>query len=258
MASLKHVSACEYNPFEAIKTNVIGTQNVIDVAINEEVDKVIFTSSDKAINPYNVMGATKLLAERLITAANYYKGLRKTVFSSVRFGNVLGSGGSIFPIFKTQIQRGGPITLTDPKMTRFVMSVSQVISLLFKATGMAQGGEVFILKMPALKILNLAEVMIEAFSNRYGFSKDKIEIKIIGRKPGEKLFEELMTQTEAERSLETKEMFIVLPEIIELSHIDKSHYPTAKPAQLRSYRSDDAKILTKLEIGDMLREGGLL
>jgi len=103
-AALKHVQACEYNPFEAVKTNVIGTQNLIDVAIDEEVEKVIFTSSDKAVNPTNVMGATKLLAERLITSANYYKGARKTVFSSVRFGNVLGSRGSVIPLFKNQIE----------------------------------------------------------------------------------------------------------------------------------------------------------
>jgi FlaA1/EpsC-like NDP-sugar epimerase len=103
-AALKHVEACEYNPFEAIKTNVLGTQNVIDVAIEEEVSKVIFTSSDKAVNPTNVMGTTKLMCERLMTAANYYRGLRKIAFSSVRFGNVVGSSGSVTPLFKTQIQ----------------------------------------------------------------------------------------------------------------------------------------------------------
>ena len=167
-AALKHVLACEYNPFEAVKTNVIGTQNLIDVCIDEEVEKVIFTSSDKAVNPTNVMGATKLLAERLITSANYYKGARKTIFSSVRFGNVLGSRGSVIPLFKTQIAKGGPVTITDKEMTRFIMSMCDAINLLFKATEIAQGGEIFVFKMDAIKITDLAEVMIEELAQKYG------------------------------------------------------------------------------------------
>ena len=151
-AALKHVEACEYNPFEAIKTNVLGTQNVIDVAIEEEVSKVIFTSSDKAVNPTNVMGTTKLMCERLMTAANYYRGRRDIVFSSVRFGNVVGSSGSVTPLFKSQIQAGGPLTVTNPNMTRFIMPMSQALELLFKATETAQGGEVFVFKMPAVKV----------------------------------------------------------------------------------------------------------
>ena len=140
-AALKHVEACEYNPFEAIKTNVLGTQNVIDVCIEKEVSKVIFTSSDKAVNPTNVMGTTKLVGERLITAANYYKGKRDIVFSSVRFGNVIGSRGSAVPLFKNQIQAGGPLTVTDPNMTRFIMSMPRALELLCKATKLTQGGD---------------------------------------------------------------------------------------------------------------------
>jgi len=143
-AALKHVLACEYNPFEGVKTNVIGIQNLISVCIDEEVEKVIFTSSDKAVNPTNVMGATKLLAERLMTSANYYKGTRRTIFSSVRFGNVLGSRGSVIPLFKKQIEAGGPVTLTNKEMTRFIMPMRDAINLLFKATELAQGGEIFI------------------------------------------------------------------------------------------------------------------
>jgi FlaA1/EpsC-like NDP-sugar epimerase len=244
-AALKHVEECEYNPFEAVKTNVIGTQNVIDVAIQEEVEKVIFTSSDKAVNPTNVMGATKLLCERLITAANYYKGARRSVFSSVRFGNVVGSSGSVIPVFLNQIKRGGPVTLTDPNMTRFIMSGGQAIELLIKATELARGGEIFIFKMHAIRISDLAEVMIEKFG------RGRVEVKIVGRKPGEKLYEELMTETEAERALETEEMFIVLPEMKELLSTS-FEYPGARKAEAKSYRSCDCEPLSRKHIEGML------
>jgi len=252
-ASFKHVFSCEYNPFEAVKTNVIGTQNIIDVAMSEEVEKFVFTSSDKAVNPTNVMGATKLLAERLVTAANHYKGPRKTVFFSVRFGNVLGSRGSVIRLFKKQIQKGGPLTITDLNMTRFVMSISQAVSLLFKSTSIAQGGEVFIFKMPAVRILKIAQVMIEELGPVYGYKADEIQLKRIGKKPGEKLYEELITQSEAERSLETRDMFIVLPEIREDLLIDTSRYPNAKHTKLTSYTSNDARFLTEREIKRLLQ-----
>lgn len=256
-AALKHVESCEYNPFEAVKTNVVGTQNVIDVAIEEGVGKVIFTSSDKAVNPTNVMGATKLLCERLITAANYYKGARKIVFSSVRFGNVIGSRGSVTPLFKEQIQAGGPLTVTNPNMTRFVMLMSRALELLFKATEMAQGGEVFIFKMPAVKVSDLAKTMVESIAPRCGHPPENIKIKVTGSKPGEKMYEELMTEDESKRALETKEMFIVLPEMKELSS-KKFRYPGARLAMSRNYRSNDAELLTKEEIKSMLLKGRLL
>jgi UDP-N-acetylglucosamine 4,6-dehydratase len=244
-ASLKHVEECEYNPFEAVKTNVVGTQNIIDVAIQEEVERVIFTSSDKAVNPTNVMGATKLLCERLITAANYYKGARRSIFSSVRFGNVVGSSGSVIPVFLEQIRKGGPVTLTDPNMTRFIMSGDQAIELLIKATELAKGGEIFIFKMQSIKIQDLAQVMIEKFG------KERVEVKVIGRKPGEKLYEELMTESEAERALETEDMFIVLPEMRELLSM-RFEYPGARKAEVKSYRSCDCELLSKEQIKRML------
>ena len=255
-AALKHVVACEYNPFEAIKTNVLGTQNVIDVSIEEGVNKVIFTSSDKAVNPTNVMGTTKLMCERLMTAANYYRGPRDIAFSSVRFGNVIGSRGSVTPLFKAQIQEGGPLTVTNPNMTRFIMPMSQALELLFKATQLAQGGEVFVFKMSAAKVSDLASAMI-TLAPKWGHSPSKIKIKVVGSKPGEKMYEELMTDEEARRALEIKDMFIILPEMKEL--LDKKlRYPGAKPAKVRSYKSSDAKLLTKEEIKKMLREGRLL
>ena len=257
-AALKHVMGCEYNPFEAVKTNVIGIQNLIDVAMDEEVEKVIFTSSDKAVNPTNVMGATKLLAERLITSANYYKGARKTIFSSVRFGNVLGSRGSVIPLFKKQIRKGGPVTITDKKMTRFIMSMRDAINLLFKATEIAQRGEIFVFKMDAIKITDLAEVMVEELAQKYGYTPDEIKIAIIGNKPGEKLYEELMTEDEARRALETKDMFIVLPVMKELSDIDKSYYPLTSQAENKAYTSKDTEHLAKEEIKEILYRENLL
>jgi len=258
-AALKHVLACEYNPFEAVKTNVIGIQNLIDVAMDEEVEKVVFTSSDKAVNPTNVMGATKLLAERLITSANYYKGARKTIFSSVRFGNVLGSRGSIIPLFKKQIEHGGPVTITNIEMTRFIMPMREAIDLLFKATGLAQRGEIFVFKMKALKITDLAEVMIDELAQNCGYSPNEIKMKIIGTKPGEKLYEELMTEDEARRALESEDMFIVLPEMKELSHIDKYSYPSVSEiAEVKAYTSKDVKHLTREEIKEILYQENLI
>ena len=175
-AALKHVPFCEYNPFEAIKTNVIGTQNVLEASLNSEVQSVISISTDKAVNPVSTMGATKLLSEKLVIDANYYKGNRKTIFISVRFGNVIDSRGSVFPFFAEQIKRGGPVTITDSRMTRFIMSPSQVINLLFRTTGMALGGEIFILKMPSLKISDLAEAMIDELAPKYGYQPSQIEL----------------------------------------------------------------------------------
>ncbi len=255
-AALKHVLACEYNPFEGVKTNVIGIQNLIGVCIDEEVEKVIFTSSDKAVNPTNVMGATKLLAERLMTSANYYKGTRRTIFSSVRFGNVLGSRGSVIPLFKKQIEQGGPVTLTNKEMTRFIMPMRDAINLLFKATELAQGGEIFIFKMAAIRIPDLAEVMVEELAQKYGQSQNALKMEIIGTKPGEKLYEELMTEDEAKRALETEDMFIVPPELEDLSLVDKNSYDSE--AESKAYTSKDEKPLSKEEIKEFLYRENLL
>ena len=203
------------------------------------------------------MGTTKLMCERLMTAANYYRGPRDVVFSSVRFGNVIGSRGSVTPLFKTQIQIGGPLTVTNPNMTRFIMPMSQALELLFKATQIARGGEVFVFKMSAVKVSDLANAMIESIAPQCGYSPSKIKIKTVGSKPGEKMYEELMTGEEARRALETKDMFIILPEMKELLDT-KFRYPGAKPSKVRSYKSNDAKLLAKEEIKRMLREGRLL
>jgi len=257
-AALKHVMACEYNPFEAVKTNILGIQNVIDAAIANYVEKIIFTSSDKAVNPSNTMGATKLLAERLMTAANYYKGKRNCTFSSVRFGNVMGSRGSVIPLFEQQIKAGGPVTVTDMEMSRFMMSMSQAVELVFMSVELAQGGEVFIFKMPTVNIMDLAEVLVEELAPQYGHNVEDIDVKIIGTIPGEKMYEELMTEDEATRSLEREDMFIIAPLIMDgLSKYDGSAYD-ATPIQSKDYVSKDVVPLTKDEIRAILKSDGII
>jgi len=210
-AALKHVNACEINPIEAVKTNILGTQNVIEAAMLNKVRKVILTSSDKAVNPANTMGVTKLMAEKLMTAANFTRGAGSTVFASVRFGNVMGSRGSVIPIFKEQIQRGGPVTVTDPEMTRFIMDNEEAVELLFKAMEMARGGEIFVAKMPVIRLGDLVEVMVEEIAPRVGLGAEKIEIKVTGAKRGEKVYEELASEDEIGRLEEKDSLLIIRP-----------------------------------------------
>ncbi len=210
-AALKHVVLCERSPFEAVQTNIHGVQNVIMAAIENHVEKVIFTSSDKAVNPTNVMGTSKLMGERLITAANSNNFANNTIFASTRFGNVLGSSGSVIPIFQKQIEKGGPVTLTDSNMTRFIMSIEEAARLVIDSASVAKGGEVFVTKMPVVKISDLAEVMINELAAEYGYKPDQIEITEIGVKPGEKLYEELMSHEETRRAVELDQYFTVLP-----------------------------------------------
>jgi len=210
LAAMKHVPACEYNPFEAVQTNVVGTQNVIQSAIVNNVRKVLFTSSDKAISPTNTYGATKLMGERLISAAEYQKGPKSTIFASVRFGNVMGSRGSVIPLFKRQILECGKITVTNRNMIRYMMTPSQAIQLLLEANHISKGGEVFVLKMPLVKLSDLYEVVIEEISIRHAISR-KVMIEEVGLRPGEKLQEELMTIDELNKVIETKYMYIIPP-----------------------------------------------
>ena len=243
-AALKHVLACEYNPFEALKTNILGTQNLIEAAIKTSVKKVILTSTDKAANPCNTMGVSKLMAERLFTAANYYKGKHKTVFATIRLGNVLGSRGSIIPIVERQIKDNGPITITDYKMTRFVMTLDQALKLIFTVTQCARGGEIFISKMKVMRICDLIKEMIKGKS---------IRIKEIGLQPGEKLYEELLTDEEGMRALENEDMFIVLPPPNPLWN-KKYYYPGARKVKKAIYISKDEKSLSPKEIRMMLKK----
>jgi UDP-N-acetylglucosamine 4,6-dehydratase len=248
-AALKHVPLCEYNPFEAIKTNVIGTQNLLEVAIDEGVEKVITISTDKAVNPVNVMGATKLLAERLTIAANYYRGLKKTVFSCVRFGNVLASRGSVVQTFEKQIRKCGPVTLTDSEMVRFVMSMDRAVDLVLKAAQIAKGEEIFIFKMPALRITDLAEVMIKKIAPTCGYKPEDVGTRLIGKRKGEKLYEELMTEEEAFNAFETEDMLLVLPQNPQTASHSRIGF---KKVALRRYTSKDTTLLTKKQVRDLL------
>ncbi|PIU15336.1 hypothetical protein COT20_01825 [bacterium (Candidatus Gribaldobacteria) CG08_land_8_20_14_0_20_39_15] len=208
-AALKHVAMCEFNPSEAVATNVIGTQNLITAARENGVKRFISISTDKAVNPINTMGATKLLSEKLIQNAPV--GDCQTMFSCVRFGNVLNSDASVIPIFRQQIAKGGPLTITAPQMVRFFMSIPQAINLVLTVARVMKGREIFILKMGAMKITDLAEVMIEDLAEHFGYNPKKIKIKIIGVRPGEKIYESLLTEEEARDVDEQKDMFILRP-----------------------------------------------
>jgi UDP-N-acetylglucosamine 4,6-dehydratase len=208
-AAMKHVPAAEFNPFEATETNVRGTQNVVEAAIDSGVEKVLAISTDKAVDPTNVMGATKLLAERLMSAAESYKGPSPTHFASVRFGNVIGSRGSIVPLVRDQVARGGPVTVTEPEMTRYLMPLADAVQLCLEAMSRMTGGEVFILKMPRVRVGDLVETLIEAYAPKFGFRASDIVVETIGARSGEKVHEVLMSASEARRAHLIGPMFVV-------------------------------------------------
>lgn len=258
-AALKHVVLCERSPFEAIQTNILGVKNIINAATANNVEKVIFTSSDKAVNPTNVMGTSKLMGERILTAANSNLRDSSTIFASTRFGNVLGSRGSVIPIFKEQIKDGGPVTLTDPEMTRFIMSIEQAVQLVINSAKIARGGCVFITKMPVIKIKDLAEVMIEELSPVYGLDPDKIKINIIGTKPGEKMYEELMSDEETRRAMELENYFVVKPAFESLyREIDYSYDDIVSQTVTNPYHSGNEETLTKSALKEFLITNKLL
>jgi len=246
LAAMKHVEVCEYNPFEATKTNIEGLQNVIHTAQEKNVERFIFSSTDKAVSPSSVMGMTKLLGERLISLANYYKGSKRTVFSSVRFGNVVGSSGSVVPLFRKQIKRGGPLTITDKNMTRFVITMQEAVDLIYSAIKLAKGGETFVWKMRPFKVIDLAGVMLE----EYGSGK-KIDIKIIGIGKGEKMYEEILTEEELLHTVELDNLYIISPLIDHLNVGRK--YSSAKSIKNPVIISNKGSYLTITEIEKLLK-----
>jgi len=258
-AAFKHVIMCERSPMEAVQTNILGVQNVIYAAAESNVERVIFTSSDKAVNPTNVMGTSKLMGERLMTAANSNIGDGGPIFASTRFGNVLGSRGSVIPIFREQISRGGPVTLTAPSMTRFIMSIHAAVRLVIESGCLARGGEVFITKMPAIRIQDLAQVMIRELAPPYGYEPEDVRIKIIGTKPGEKMYEELMNDEETRRVFELEQYFVVLPAFTCLYRNIAYDYPRliARGAD-RPYNSANQAPLNQAELLDFLVSNRLL
>jgi UDP-N-acetylglucosamine 4,6-dehydratase len=198
-AALKQVPACEYNPMEAIKTNILGSSNVIEAALDARVEKVMALSTDKAVSPVNLYGTTKLAAEKLFVQSNAYAAGTATRFSCVRYGNVVGSRGSVIPIFIKQ-RHNGKLTITDPRMTRFWLTLEQGVQFVIHCTEKMQGGEVFVPKIPSTRIIDLAQVIAP-----------QAEIDVIGIRPGEKLHEVLINEDEARSTIELEDMFVVQP-----------------------------------------------
>lgn len=258
-AAFKHVILCERSPFEAVQTNILGVQNIISAAYENKVERVVFTSSDKAVNPTSVMGTSKLMGERLFTAANSNQHGTGPIFISTRFGNVLGSRGSVIPIFREQISGGGPVTVTDPGMTRFIMSIKEAVRLVIESIFLAKGGEVLITKMPVIRIQDLAEVMIQELAPVYGHKPENISLNVSGVKPGEKMYEELMNVEETRRAWELDRYFVVLPAFTNLYRKVVYDYPGALSKEIiKPYNSSNEKSLTQNELAVFLKENRLL
>jgi len=199
-AAMKHVGACEYNPFEAVKTNIHGAQNIIEAAIDCGVEQVIALSTDKAASPLNLYGATKLASDKLFVAANSYVGEKNTRFSVVRYGNVVGSRGSVVPFFK-KIKSTGIVPITDDRMTRFWITLDQGVKFVLDSLERMHGGEIFVPKIPSMKVTDLAEAIAP-----------ECEIEIVGIRPGEKLHEAMITEDDARQTLEYDTYFVIQPE----------------------------------------------
>jgi FlaA1/EpsC-like NDP-sugar epimerase len=245
-AALKHVDFCESNPYEAIYTNIIGAQTVIDCAIRNRVSRFVYVGTDKAVNPISTMGATKLLGEKLTASAS--RSSKKTIFSCVRFGNVLGSRGSVLRIFERQVRDEESMTVTNPEMTRFIMLPSEAAKLVLRAAEVARSGEILVLKMPAVRIGDLAEVSREFFARLFRKQPDRIRIKFVGSNPGEKLHEELITPAEGFRVHVKSDFYIIRPESARDRLPARRPLPTGIASNLvpRLPKSEIASILSTL------------
>ena len=257
-AAYKHVYLCERSPLEAIQTNVLGVQNVVQSAIENAIDRLVFTSSDKAVNPTNVMGTSKLMGERLITAASVDPNHSGSCFLSTRFGNVLGSRGSVIPIFREQIRRGGPVTLTHANMTRFIMALDDAVRLVIESVVLGQPGDVLITKMEAIRIADLAAVMVREFAPRCGYRPQDIEIRLVGPKPGEKLYEELMNDEETRRSVELDRYFVVRPALTPRADEPQSYDGIICSSVEQPYNSANVQPLSQDQLATFLYKNGLL
>lgn len=254
-AALKHVGLCEHSPRSAVNTNILGVQNVIDAAVNTGVKRVLFTSSDKAVNPTNVMGTSKLMGERLFIAADTCREKEGPIFGVTRFGNVLGSRGSVIPVFRNQIMNGGHLTVRDADMTRFIMTLHDAVSLVLDAAMMFKGGEVFVTKMPVARIMDLAEVMIEELAPVYGRNPKDIRINVTTPLAGEKMYEELMNEEEVRHAVESDKFFIIMPA---LSGIRYGYQDMETEQAELPYTSANSPMMTKDELRAYLYEFDLL
>ncbi len=207
-AAIKHVPFCEYNPFEATKTNVVGTENMVRASLINNVSKFLLVSTDKVVDPTSCLGASKLLAERLVVNANNVKGDKKTIFACARFGNVIGTRGSILPFFQKQINDNQNLTVTDKKMTRFFMTIEDAVESIVDSIFLMKGNEIFIpKKLKLFKIIDLAESLLKRFEKKH------LKIDEIGKRPGEKLFESLISNSELERVKIKENYFVIQNEI---------------------------------------------
>jgi UDP-N-acetylglucosamine 4,6-dehydratase len=237
-AALKHVPVCEYNPFEAVQTNVIGSENVVSAAIENEVPHTLALSTDKAVNPVNLYGATKLCAEKIVTQGNAYAANSVARFACVRYGNVVGSRGSVIPLFKRQAPEG-ELTITDDRMTRFWITLDQAIDFVLDGLDRMSGGEVFVPKIPSMRVTDMAEALAPGVPRR-----------IVGIRPGEKLHEILLTEDESRHAREYENGFAILPEYPFVPFVEHADYRPV-PAGFR-YASDTNDVWMSVdELRDM-------
>ena len=254
-AALKHVPKIEYNPFEAIKTNVVGTQNVIEASLGGNVDKAVCVSTDKAVSPLNTYGATKLLAEKLFVSANNYLDKKKyrTKFFAVRYGNVLGSSGSVIPKFIEQIKANKQVTITDPKMTRFSITMNEALDLILNAITSAKGSEIFVPKLRAYSIVDVKNALTELIS-------DTGE-KITGIRTGEKLHETLINEDEIRYSWEFENMYMIASPLYTLfndKNIKESYQGIKKIEDVQKYSSDSVEKISVKDLKTIIENAGLL
>ena len=243
-AALKQMPVAEYNPFEAVKTNILGTQNLIETCLDNDVESVLAIGTDKAVSPVNTYGATKLLMERLFVSANFYKGNHKTKFLCVRYGNVLGSRGSVVPLFIKQIVNGEHLTITDPSMTRFNITMNESIELIFRAIENGQGGEIFIPKLKAYRLGDLKDTLMEIF-------KSNSKIQTLSIRPGEKFHETLINNDEMGYTFETDKDYVIIDKQIQNSNnFNLKNFSNVKLND--QYSSDKSDILSKEEIKQIL------
>ena len=246
-AALKHVPVAEYNPFEAVKTNVYGSENVLNACLDKNVELALAIGTDKAVSPFNTYGATKLLMEKLFISGNYYKGKQREnlKFLCVRYGNVLGSRGSIVPTLSKQILDGKKITITDPNMTRFNITMTQAIDLIFRTIKNGDGGQVFIPKLKAYRVGDMKDAILDLMDA-------KNDVEVISVRPGEKYHEVLINKDEIRNSLESETDYIIFDEKMN----NKNNLPFSN--LIEQYSSDKVELFTKNELKDILLAENLL
>ena len=242
-AALKQMPVAEYNPFEAVKTNVIGTENLIEACLDNNVESVLAIGTDKSVSPLNTYGATKLLMERLFVSANFYKGNHKIRFVCVRYGNVMGSRGSVIPIFVNQIKSGKNITITDPNMTRFNITMDEALNLIFRALENGKGGEVFVPKLKAYKVGDIKNAIMEILE-----SDNKVED--IQVRPGEKIHESLISFDELSNTFENEQDYIIIDKQIQNWFLKDADF--VKTSLKEQYSSNSVELLSKNELKQVL------